>query len=48
MLAWFLPWYIRRYTPLEWPVVDLFKTIGLGLASAALLMFWDWVRGQSP
>ncbi len=48
MLAWFIPWYLRRYTPLEWPVVDLFKTIGLGAASAVLLLFWDWVRANSP
>jgi hypothetical protein len=47
-LAWFVPWYLRRYTPLAWPVVDLFKTIGLGLASAALLLFWDWARRKSP
>ncbi|HZD58522.1 MAG TPA: glycosyltransferase family 39 protein [Anaerolineales bacterium] len=47
-LAWFLPWYLRRYTLLHWPVVDLFKTIGLGLASAALLLFWDWARRKSP
>jgi hypothetical protein len=48
MLAWFIPWYLRRYTPLEWPVVDLFKTVGLGLATAILAIFWDWVRVNSP
>lgn len=48
MLAWFIPWYLRRYTPIEWPVVDLFKTLGLGLASAVLVLFWDWVRVNSP
>ena len=42
VLAWFMPWYLRRYTPLQWPVVDLFKTLGLGLASAILYWFWDW------
>lgn len=47
MLAWFIPWYLRRYTPLEWPVVDLFKTVGLGLATAILVLFWDWVRVNS-
>ena len=47
MLAWFVPWYLRRYTSLSWPVVDLFKTIGLGLASAILLLFLDWVRRKS-
>ncbi len=48
VLAWFLPWYLRRYTPMEWPVVDLFKTMGLGLASAILVLFWDWTRRNSP
>ncbi len=42
VLAWFMPWYLRRYTPLEWPVVELFKTLGLGLASAILYWIWDW------
>jgi hypothetical protein len=46
ILAWFLPWYLRRYTPISWDVVDLFKTIGLGLASAFLFGLWDWVRGE--
>ncbi|HLA98375.1 MAG TPA: hypothetical protein VJL34_07970 [Anaerolineales bacterium] len=43
VLAWFMPWYLRRYTPLQWPVVDLFKTLGLGLACAFLYWIWDWV-----
>jgi hypothetical protein len=44
ILAWFLPWYLRRYTPIQWMVVDLFKTIGLGVASAVLYGLWDWAR----
>jgi len=25
VLAWFIPWYLRRYSPtFSWPVVDLF------------------------
>jgi hypothetical protein len=44
ILAWFLPWYLRRYTLFEWPVVDLFKTLGLGFASAFLIILWDWAR----
>ena len=44
VMLWFLPWYIRRYTALTWIVVDLFKTIGLGLASAFLFTLWDWAR----
>ncbi len=42
VLAWFMPWYLRRYVYLPWPVEDLFKTIALGLASAALYWIWDW------
>ena len=44
VFLWFVPWYIRRYTVLTWPVVDLFKTFGLGLASAVLFAVWDWAR----
>jgi len=43
-LLWFVPWYLHRYTPLTWPVVDLFKTLGLGLATAVLVLLWDWAR----
>jgi len=43
ILLWFMPWYLRRYTPLDWPVSDLFKTLGLGLISASLYWLWDWV-----
>ena len=44
ILAWFVPWYLRRYTPLEWPVSDFFKTLGLGVISAVLYILWDWAR----
>jgi hypothetical protein len=44
VLIWFVPWYLRRYTPLTWPVIDVFKTFGLGVASAILYWIWDWVR----
>jgi hypothetical protein len=44
ILAWFVPWYLRRYTFLTWPVVDVFKTFGLGVASAMLNRIWDWTR----
>lgn len=44
VLAWFVPWYLRRYTPLTWPIVDVFKTFGLGVVSAILYWVWDWVR----
>lgn len=44
VLVWFLPWYLRRYTPFVWPVVDLVRTIGLGMMTAFLLVLWDWAR----
>ncbi len=44
ILAWFLPWYLRRYVYLPWEVTDLFKTLGLGLASAVLIWLWDWAK----
>ena len=44
VIAWFLPWYLRRYTPIEWAVIDVFKTLGLGIASAILYWIWDWAR----
>ena len=47
ILAWFIPWYLRRYTIISWPVDDFFKTLGLGLASAILYIVWDWVGHQS-
>jgi hypothetical protein len=44
VMAWFLPWYLRRYAGLNWPVTNLFVTLSLGLVSAALLISWDWWR----
>jgi hypothetical protein len=44
--AWFLPWYLRRYYGFPWEVIDPFKTLGLGLASAALYWLWDLARPQ--
>jgi hypothetical protein len=46
LLAWFVPWYLRRYVYLDWPVESLFKTLGLGVASALLFWMWDWVARQ--
>jgi len=43
MVAWFVPWYLRRYGTLEWPIVELQHVIGLGLGTAALYAIWDWV-----
>lgn len=39
--AWFLPWYLRRYYGFPWEVIDPFKTLGLGLVTAALFWVWD-------
>jgi len=47
VLLWFVPWYLRRYVHIDWPIADLFKTLGLGLASAALYWIWDWARGEN-
>jgi len=44
VLGWFLPWYLARYTGFDWPEVGVFKTLGLGLASAVLYLIWDWIR----
>jgi len=43
MIAWFIPWYLRRYSAFDWPIVELHQVIGLGLASAALYAIWDWL-----
>ena len=48
VFAWFVPWYLRRYSAFEWPIVDLFKTLGLGFISAGLYWVWDWARCASP
>ena len=46
VMAWLIPWYLRRYTAFDWPVIDLFKTLGLGAASALLYFIWDWARTE--
>lgn len=43
MIAWFIPWYLRRYATFEWPIVELYQVVGLGLASGALYVIWDWL-----
>jgi hypothetical protein len=44
ILVWFLPWYLDRNTVIVWPIGDVFKTLGLGVASAVLYVVWDWAR----
>ncbi len=43
MIAWFIPWYLRRYATIEWPVFELHQVVGLGLVSAVLYVIWDWL-----
>jgi hypothetical protein len=44
VLIWFLPWYLYRKYSFPWPVTDFFLTLALGIASASLLVVWDWLR----
>ncbi|MCW5874841.1 MAG: hypothetical protein KIS88_09390 [Anaerolineales bacterium] len=45
LCAWFIPWYLRRYVGLEWwPIVEIHHLVGIGLASCALYVLWDWLR----
>jgi hypothetical protein len=41
-LVWFLPWYLFRYYGFNWPVTGLYHTIGLGLVTALIYLFFDW------
>lgn len=41
---WLFPWYMRRYTPLDWAVVSIFKTLALGGVTLLLYAVWDWAR----
>jgi len=43
ILAWFVPWYLRRYIYLEWRIVDPFLTLALGLLTAAIVILIDWL-----
>jgi len=44
IVVWFVPWYLQRYYSIGWPITDFFRTLGLGIASAVLLVIWDWAR----
>jgi len=48
ILAWFFPWYLRRYTAFEWPFDNLFLTLGLGIISGVLYLIWDVRRDHPP
>jgi hypothetical protein len=41
VLAWFVPWYLRRYIHMPWPVSGFFETVVLGLSSALIFVLWD-------
>ena len=41
---WLIPWYVRRYTPLDWAVVSLFKTLALAAVTAVLYVVAVWAR----
>lgn len=43
LMLWFLPWYLRRYAPFDWPIVDLPDVVGLGLLTGGFYAIWDWL-----
>jgi hypothetical protein len=48
VLAWFAPWYLRRISEFQWPVQDVVKTVGLGIATWVLYLIWEWARLAPP
>jgi len=44
ILAWFIPWYLRRYYAIAWPISDPFRVIWLGISCGILLGLADWAR----
>lgn len=47
LCAWFLLWYLRRYTGLAWsPIVEIYQVVGIGLACSAVYILWDWLRSS--
>lgn len=44
LLVWFFPWYFQRYNWFEWPVEELFKTIGLGFACVYLYLMLEILK----
>jgi hypothetical protein len=47
IVFWLGLWYLRRYTTFDqifgWTMVDLFKVLGMGIATAVLFGVWDWM-----
>jgi len=52
VLAWFVPWYLDRYT--DFDVItgirapDVLTTLGLGVMSWGLYVVWDVVKSRKP
>ncbi len=44
IFLWFVPWYLTRLTMIQWPVQDVFLTLGLGILSAAVYWVFDILR----
>ena len=44
---WLFPWYVRRYTPLDWAVVSIFKTLALGGVTLVLYAVFRWAGEES-
>jgi hypothetical protein len=44
ILAWFMPWYIDRYTEFNWLIFDPLLTLLLGTATGILIIIWDIIR----
>ncbi len=38
IFLWFVPWYLDRMTLFDWPIKDVFTTLGFGIASA--ILYW--------
>ncbi|UCE00450.1 MAG: glycosyltransferase family 39 protein [Chloroflexota bacterium] len=48
ILAWFVPWYLRRSGLITWPITNVFITLGFGFVSAAIFFIWMYFRGRQP
>lgn len=42
-MVWFMPWYLRRYIHLAWPVSSFLKTVGLALITLILYSLLEWI-----
>ncbi len=42
LLIWWAPWYLRRVTNFEWPIQDVFATLGLGVVSILVYLCIDF------